>query len=51
LRGFARERLAGFKGPAQWAFLDEMPRNAIGKILHRKLDAEPQAGSAASTSG
>jgi acyl-CoA synthetase (AMP-forming)/AMP-acid ligase II len=37
LRSFARERLAGFKVPVQWEFLDEFPRNANGKILRRQL--------------
>ncbi len=39
LRGFARERLAGFKVPVEWEFLTEMPRNANGKILRRQLAA------------
>ena len=39
LRAFARERLAGFKVPVQWEFLDEMPRNPNGKILRRQLAA------------
>jgi acyl-CoA synthetase (AMP-forming)/AMP-acid ligase II len=39
LRAFARERLAGFKVPVAWEFLDEMPRNANGKILRRQLAA------------
>ena len=39
LIAFARERLAGYKRPRAITFLkpDEMPRNATGKILHRKL--------------
>jgi len=39
LRRFTRERLAGFKVPVEWEFLDEMPRNANGKILRRQLAA------------
>jgi len=39
LRAFTRERLAGFKVPVEWEFLDEMPRNANGKILRRQLAA------------
>jgi acyl-CoA synthetase (AMP-forming)/AMP-acid ligase II len=39
LRAFARERLAGFKVPVEWEFLEEMPRNANGKILRRQLAA------------
>jgi acyl-CoA synthetase (AMP-forming)/AMP-acid ligase II len=44
---WARERLAGFKRPREIVFLDQeqMPRNATGKILHRRLrdmlDARP----------
>ena len=36
---WTRDRLAGFKRPREVIFLtpDEMPRNATGKILHRKL--------------
>ena len=41
LRRYARERLAGFKVPVMWQFLDAMPRNANGKIMRRKLPVEP----------
>lgn len=36
---WTRSRLAGFKRPREIVFLkpDEMPRNATGKILHRRL--------------
>ncbi len=36
---WSRDRLAGFKRPREIVILtpDEMPRNATGKILHRKL--------------
>lgn len=39
LIAWTRERLAGFKRPREILFLapDDMPRNATGKILHRKL--------------
>ena len=33
LRGYARERLAGFKVPADWEFCEQFRRNASGKIL------------------
>jgi fatty-acyl-CoA synthase len=33
----ARERLAGFKAPKRVEFVDELPRNASGKILKREL--------------
>ncbi len=36
---WSRHRLAGFKRPREIVFLepDDMPRNATGKILHRRL--------------
>ncbi len=39
LIAWSRDRLAGFKRPREVVFLtpDQMPRNATGKILHRKL--------------
>ncbi|QIY69051.1 acyl-CoA synthetase [Streptomyces sp. RLB1-33] len=33
----AREKLAAFKAPKQVLFVDELPRNASGKILKREL--------------
>jgi acyl-CoA synthetase (AMP-forming)/AMP-acid ligase II len=37
LRAYCRERLAGFKVPAQWMFAQTLPRNAVGKILRKEL--------------
>ena len=39
LAGWSAERLAGYKRPREFLVLsaDEMPRNATGKILHRRL--------------
>jgi len=34
---FARERLAGYKLPRQFEFIDELPRNASGKVLKKDL--------------
>jgi acyl-CoA synthetase (AMP-forming)/AMP-acid ligase II len=37
LKAWAAQRLADYKVPVEWTFLDEMPLNASGKILKRKL--------------
>ena len=37
---FCRERLAGFKRPRSVVFVDELPRNVMGKVLKRDLRAE-----------
>ncbi|MFZ4275807.1 acyl-CoA synthetase [Streptomyces arboris] len=37
LIGHAREKLAHFKAPKRVVFVDELPRNASGKILKRQL--------------
>lgn len=37
LRAFARRDLAGFKVPTSWRFVEELPRNASGKVLRRVL--------------
>ncbi|GAA2409776.1 fatty acid--CoA ligase family protein [Actinomadura vinacea] len=37
LRTFARAELSGFKVPAYWHFVDELPRNTNGKVLRRVL--------------
>ncbi|MEU6752861.1 class I adenylate-forming enzyme family protein [Spirillospora sp. NPDC046719] len=37
LRTFARAELSGFKVPAHWHFIEELPRNANGKVLRRVL--------------
>ncbi|MBY8862942.1 fatty acid--CoA ligase family protein [Nocardia sp. CA2R105] len=37
LRVHSRERLAGFKVPADWRFVRSLPRNPVGKLLRRKL--------------
>jgi acyl-CoA synthetase (AMP-forming)/AMP-acid ligase II len=37
LRAFCAERLADYKVPRQIWFLDELPRNATGKVLKRDL--------------
>lgn len=37
LRAWTRERIAHFKAPRRVTFVDELPRNATGKILKREL--------------
>ncbi|OHV32263.1 class I adenylate-forming enzyme family protein [Pseudofrankia sp. EUN1h] len=37
LTGYLRARLAGFKVPRRWAFVESLPRGAAGKLLRRAL--------------
>jgi malonyl-CoA/methylmalonyl-CoA synthetase len=37
LRDFAKSRMAPYKIPRQFAFLSELPRNALGKVLKAEL--------------
>ena len=37
---YCRDRLAGFKRPRSVVFIDELPRNAMGKVLKRDLREE-----------
>jgi len=37
LRAFCAERLSDYKTPRSWTFLDELPRNATGKVVKRDL--------------
>jgi acyl-CoA synthetase (AMP-forming)/AMP-acid ligase II len=37
LKSFVRANLAGFKVPREVVFVDELPRNATGKVLKREL--------------
>jgi len=37
LAAHARERLAGFKCPREWEFMDQLPRTEAGKMLRRRL--------------
>jgi acyl-CoA synthetase (AMP-forming)/AMP-acid ligase II len=44
---YVKARLASYKAPAYWAFVDELPRNPMGKVLKtelRKLYGKPQNG-------
>jgi acyl-CoA synthetase (AMP-forming)/AMP-acid ligase II len=37
LRAFCADRLSDYKVPRTWTFLDELPRNATGKVVKRDL--------------
>jgi acyl-CoA synthetase (AMP-forming)/AMP-acid ligase II len=37
LEAFCRARLAGFKVPRIWRFVETLPRNGTGKLLRRAL--------------
>ena len=37
LTGFAADRLARFKCPRRFVFVDALPRNALGKVLRHEL--------------
>ena len=49
LRDYCLTRLADYKVPRQWHIVDELPRNATGKVvkpeLRRRLEGAPSAGS------
>lgn len=47
IRAFCQERLAGFKVPRHVEPVDELPRNAGGKVLKRRLRELPAPGNAA----
>jgi acyl-CoA synthetase (AMP-forming)/AMP-acid ligase II len=40
VRGWVRERLSRFAVPRDVEFVDELPRNATGKVVHRELRGE-----------
>jgi len=54
LKAHVKANLAAYKAPREFEFLDELPRNATGKILKRelhareteKVQADPGRGSA-----
>ena len=37
VKGYVKEHLAGYKVPRDVVFMDELPRNATGKVLKREL--------------
>jgi acyl-CoA synthetase (AMP-forming)/AMP-acid ligase II len=45
VKGYVKENLARYKVPREVVFLDELPRNATGKVLKRELEqADGQSG-------
>ena len=43
LKAHVKANLAGYKTPREVEFLDELPRNATGKVLKRELRATSRA--------
>ena len=37
---FCKDRLASFKKPEEVNFLDELPKNPLGKVLKKELKAQ-----------
>ena len=48
IKAYVKENLANYKVPKQVVFLDELPRNATGKVLKKDLKAGDAEASAAS---
>ena len=42
LQAHLAQRLAAYKIPQQFVFVDELPRNASGKVLRHQLQARCQ---------
>ena len=42
LKDHVRKNLARYKVPREVVFLDELPRNATGKVVKRELPADPE---------
>ena len=47
LVGWCRERIAHFKVPERWQFVDGLPRNAAGKLVRRGLEPALDPGPSA----
>ncbi len=43
LLAHAKARLASYKCPKQWAFVERLPRNSLGKLLRKELRISPLA--------
>jgi malonyl-CoA/methylmalonyl-CoA synthetase len=50
LRAFVRERLAPYKVPKEVLFVDDLPKNALGKVVKPELSARIAASSACAPS-
>jgi acyl-CoA synthetase (AMP-forming)/AMP-acid ligase II len=42
IKTLVKDNLAGYKVPREIEFMDELPRNATGKVLKRELQGEPE---------
>jgi fatty-acyl-CoA synthase len=51
LREHVKHELAGFKVPRDVTFVDELPRNATGKVVKKELDGSADAADAADPQG
>jgi acyl-CoA synthetase (AMP-forming)/AMP-acid ligase II len=47
LKSYVKKNLAGFKVPREFEFIDELPRNATGKVLKRELVEDEEEEKAA----
>ena len=47
LKSYVKKNLAGFKVPREFEFIDELPRNATGKVLKRELAEDQEEEKAA----
>jgi malonyl-CoA/methylmalonyl-CoA synthetase len=44
VEAFCRERLTGYQHPSEIVFVDELPRNSMGKVLRRELRGRAGGG-------
>ena len=47
LKRYVKKNLANYKVPREFVFIDELPRNATGKVLKRELVEEVEEEKAA----